>query len=118
MTDGAPGTQEGVNWVGRSDQPRVNCHASDQPPLFGVLLASRARTRQKYEPLSSVVGGEYRVPLIDTSRVMLLAQSPFGLTCSSYVFAPETGSQEKTTSVTAANVVFVGVRSVGTDGHA
>ena len=57
------------------------------------------------------------MPLTSLSTDLLFAQSPFGLTWSSYVAAPGTGSQSKTTSSTAVVVVFAGLRSVGLPGQ-
>ena len=72
----------GVAGVGVSVQERVNCHSCDHAPRFGVEAASRARTRQKYDALSSVTGFAYDVPFTMTSTSTLLAQSAFGLTWS------------------------------------
>jgi hypothetical protein len=48
----------GLSSVGFCCHSRVNCADADQPPRFGTDLESFARTRQKYEALSNVAGGE------------------------------------------------------------
>src|SRR5688500_10783189 len=86
----------GASRFGTGSHARVNCRSSDQAPF---TVPAEPRTRQKYDALSSVVGGEYWRLLTVTAKERLFAQSPFGLTCSSYCVKPDSGCQRRTTSV-------------------